>query len=563
LKKAIVLITALLLLASFGCTKREDLVVAKVGIKEITVADVEAASETMEDEYLPLTDDLEGKKELLNHLINKEIMALKADAAGYEHEEWFVKFWNKYRMPFLVTNMMDQFIVKKVEVTEEEVDKYYEEMQYEYTLSQIVVPEEDQALGLREEILAGADFAEMARRYSLGAGADRGGAVGASPIGKIHYWVEEALFEMEEGDVSMPLRTSSGYAIIKVHKKRKIIPDLDKNYARNRVRAIKEKKGIDQFKEKIEKDIELQFSTEAITVAYNALPEDVPFEDIVTYRITRSNAPKVEIPEQYREMIVCSWVDGQYTLADFEEIYETLALPERPRRQYGRENIVQTMHKRVFDQILPVYAEVEMKVLDIPEVAQALEERKEQFLVHRLYQDQIRDELGVTEREIEAYYNENKEQIMTQEQRDFAICLVSDPNVAREVMIRAKGGQDFEKLVLEFSEDETAKQNKGRTGMTAPGHYPDYDDAAFSLEGVGAVSDPVKVSRGWAVIKIMDAVEGRTPTKEEAAKAIRQQLLEQKSEELLMEKLAAWREDYVVEIYEDKLDKVELKRTRL
>ncbi|MCK4237317.1 MAG: hypothetical protein KAX38_09385, partial [Candidatus Krumholzibacteria bacterium] len=78
MKRAILPIVALSLLLSLGCSKKEDLVVAEVGTKKITVAKFEELAEVMENKYLPLTDDLEGKKELLQHIINKEIMTLKA-----------------------------------------------------------------------------------------------------------------------------------------------------------------------------------------------------------------------------------------------------------------------------------------------------------------------------------------------------------------------------------------------------------------------------------------------------------------------------------------------------
>ena len=124
-----------LLAMSLACSKREDAVVAEIGAKKITVADVERISETLENKFLPAKDDLEGKKQILDHMLNKEIMALKAAAAGYEKEEWFINFWEKFKNPFVVAAMMDEKIRKAVAVTEEEIDKYYEEMHYEYTLS--------------------------------------------------------------------------------------------------------------------------------------------------------------------------------------------------------------------------------------------------------------------------------------------------------------------------------------------------------------------------------------------------------------------------------------------
>ena len=268
---ALVLISVLL---ATGCTKREELVVAKVGKKEITVADFEKAAELLDDQYLPETEDLEGKREMLDHMINKEVMALKARDAGYEREEWFQSLWQRYRGPFLIAALMDQAVRQKVTVTEEEVDAYFEEMKYEYTLSQIIVANEDEAWELRERMVGGEDFAEVAKKYSLHATADQGGFVGSNSVGSILWWVEEALINMEEGDISSPLKTSSGWALLKVHRIREVAPKKDRDYAAKRVRAIKEKKGMERLKAQIEKDIGLTWYTDAITIAFDALPED-------------------------------------------------------------------------------------------------------------------------------------------------------------------------------------------------------------------------------------------------------------------------------------------------
>ena len=557
---ASVLIAALL---ATGCSKREELVIAKVEKKEITVADFETAAELLDNKYLPETDDLEGRKALLDHIINKEVMALKARDAGYESEEWFQNLWQRYRGPFLVAALMDQLVRKKVDVTDEEVDDYYEKMQYEYTLSQIMVAGEDEAWELRERIVGGEDFGEVAKKYSLHASAENGGFVGSNTVGSIHWWVEEALFNMKEGDVSPPLKTSSGWALLKAHRIRKVEPAENRDYAAKRVRGVKEKKGMEGLKAQIEKEIGLTWYTDAIMIAYDALPEDIKIEDIMSYKVTRQNAPKLDLPNQYLDMIICTFADESYTLGDFAEYYELLGLPDRPRRARGKEDVMLSLHKKVFDTVLPDYAEQRAKILEIPEVKESYEMRKEQFIVQKLYQDQILNEVEVNTKEIIAYYEENKENIIAPEQRDYSILLVNTEELAREVKKRSNSGYDFAELVKVYSLDPNAKQNLGRTGMTYSGHFPDYDDMAFSLPKAGSISDPFRTARGWAIVKVEEVQEAQTPSLAEATQTIKKTLTGIKAEALLEEKLQAWREGYPIAIFDKNLAKAELKRTRL
>lgn len=73
------------------------------------------------------------------------------------------------------------------------------------------------AQALRERILAGEEFAELAREASEDPGsASRGGDLGFTPRGSFDPDFEDALFALQEGEVSEPVRTSYGYHLIKL-----------------------------------------------------------------------------------------------------------------------------------------------------------------------------------------------------------------------------------------------------------------------------------------------------------------------------------------------------------
>jgi len=564
--RGIILVVAIAALAiAAGCGEKDDsaLVVARVETREITVADFERVSETIAEKYLPRTNDLEGKKALLEHMINKEIMGLKAFDLGYEKDKWFIELWEHYKGPFLIAQLMDQKVARQVEVPEADIDEYYRQMHYEYSLSQIVVSGEDEIAEIREKALAGEDFAELAKRHSLSAGADQGGYVGANPIGRIHWWVEEELFTMDAGDISEPMRTTNGWAIIKLHKKRKVEPIGDRDYAARRIRSIREKKGMMALKAEVEVDIGLQFFNDAVGIAYDALPDDIPMEDIISYKVNRENAPKINIPEQHRDLLICQYSDGSYTLADFEELYYKMGLPERPRKQFGREYIVQSLHKVVFDKVLPVYAEQQAKLLEIPEVKKNYESKKEMFLVQKLYRDHIEEEVVVSDKDVHDYYAENLDKIVKSEMRDFSIVIVSSPKIASEIHQQAVDGKNFLKLIKNHSADEAAAKNDGRTGLHIKGNMAEIDEVGFMLDGPGSISRPFQTSRGWAVIRLEEIEDERMPTLQEARDVIKKTLLETRYEEHLKEKLGKWREDYTIEIDESVLDKAELKRVGL
>ena len=72
---------------------------------------------------------------------------------------------------------------------------------------------------------------------------------------------------------------------------------------------------------------------------------------------------------------------------------------------------------------------------------------------------------------------------------------------AEEALARARKGEDFEQLVLEYSDEPTAKQLHGvLISFRKSDAMPGFGDAVARLK-VGGISDLVETSLGFHVIK--------------------------------------------------------------
>jgi peptidyl-prolyl cis-trans isomerase SurA len=133
--------------------------------------------------------------------------------------------------------LINREIRGRVNVSPEEVKRHYAAHAGEYGVAErvrvrmIVLPvppdaSADQVAGaatfahaLREQAEAGADFAELARRYSRGPGAGDGGDLGFFSRGQMVDALEAVAFRLKPGELSEPIRTAGAVNLLKVEER--------------------------------------------------------------------------------------------------------------------------------------------------------------------------------------------------------------------------------------------------------------------------------------------------------------------------------------------------------
>lgn len=147
--------------------------------------------------------------------------------------------------------VVQQKIRPDIAVNDLEVDSMLERLRAsigknEYLVGEIFLPVDDPAQQadvsqlaqkLTREMLQGkVPFPRVATQFSQSASAKRGGDMGWVQDGQLAPELEEVLARMNEGDLSEPIRTLSGYYIVTLRQKRQIaednIPSRDELYHR-------------------------------------------------------------------------------------------------------------------------------------------------------------------------------------------------------------------------------------------------------------------------------------------------------------------------------------------
>ncbi len=93
-------------------------------------------------------------------------------------------------------------------------------MSEEVKASHILVKTKEEADKLREEILAGKPFEEVAAEHSLCPSGAKGGDLGYFGRGVMVIEFEHAAFDLNVGEVSNPINTNFGWHLILVTDKK-------------------------------------------------------------------------------------------------------------------------------------------------------------------------------------------------------------------------------------------------------------------------------------------------------------------------------------------------------
>lgn len=169
---------------------------------------------------------------------------------------------------------------------------------------------------------------------------------------------------------------------------------------------------------------------------------------------------------------------------------------------------------------------------------------RENLLNNRVYETVTKD-ATVTEEQIQAYYDENPAEFMTDETRTTRHILFAPGELSADATTAATeadwsaalqeatkvrsdivGGADFGEMAKQHSDDPGSKDLGGDLGEVQRGMMvPEFEEACFSLDKL-AVSEPIKTAYGYHLIQVTDITAARQKTLDEVRDAISATLLQ-------------------------------------
>ena len=208
----------------------EYLVTLEVLRQEASTFKVSVTDKNVQDELATIKEMFQGDEAKFEAALEKQHLTLEQFTQSLTDSLWLDK--------------MKAAVTQGVAVSDDEAQQYYQAHKAEYVEQEsrevrhiLISPfqklpgnkisttatqaewdaAKSQAEKVRSEILNGADFVTEAEKYSDDTStADSGGDLGAVVRGQMVPDFEQAVFSLQKGDISNPVRTQYGYHIIEV-----------------------------------------------------------------------------------------------------------------------------------------------------------------------------------------------------------------------------------------------------------------------------------------------------------------------------------------------------------
>lgn len=224
-------------------------VLATVNGDDITLGHLIVARQALPQQYQGLPNDvlMQG---LLEQVIQQTVLG---QAIGELSRRAELQLENQ-RRSMIATEKVEEVISSAV--TEEALQAAYDETYAdaeptkEYSAAHILVKTEDEAKDLITQLNDGADFAELAKEKSTGPSGPNGGDLGWFGQGMMVKPFEEAVLNLEPGQISAPVNTQFGWHVVKLNDTRmKGAPPIDE--VREELAAKIENDAVEQAVQKL------------------------------------------------------------------------------------------------------------------------------------------------------------------------------------------------------------------------------------------------------------------------------------------------------------------------
>ena len=470
--------------------------IASVGERLISREDLAEGVKKMFGEDAPAGEfPPEAKRKVLDALIAAELLYLEGLQRGLDREPEIQRELAELEKKLLVEAFYEREIGTKFEVAEEELQARFEARGAgaQIRLGHILCQKQGEAEEMLERLAGGEDFAELARQYSRHTeSAPGGGDMGYMGKGLVPAEVLSTVWDMPVGEiVPRPIRTRLGYHVVKV---------LD----RRRQSLEEQRSGLVlglQNEKKWEREGEV----------YNRIKEKYQLE--WNPNLAALMAQRRELP---KEQVLFRWRGGEFKAADY---VRGAQVPQPVFRDTAR---IHRLAEQMAMQELIRLEGLEAGLGELESVRDGVEEKKRELMVRKLFELESSRE-GGSQRDLRAFYEENREKYRNHPRLTIREIFVQDPSLADSLYGLIQNGAEMGELARRFTRRPSMADREGVWEEVGPEDPRSATIFRKALEGEGLLP-PFKVPGGYSLVEVLGKEGGAILEFSEVEEAVRADL---------------------------------------
>jgi len=261
-----------------------------------------------------------------------------------------------------------------------------------------------------------------------------------------------------------------------------------------------------------------------------------------------------EVKKTKDEEILVRLGEEVITIDDFKEEFAMLPSSYRKDVNFQKGQFLESLiNKRLLLQ------EAERKKLENSEnVKKLFKKIKEEIIIQELIDREVSSKAGVTDSEIENYYQQNQMKYVEPAKIRACHILIDSEPMAKKILDDLKSGCDFAELAKEYSLDIPTKDKGGDLGYFSKGTFLAEFESACDKLNIGEISEVIKTELGYHIIKVLDKKAAEPKKIEEARDDIKNELLLDKEISLYDNLLQGLRKNQNISINEKLLESINL-----
>jgi len=465
----------------------------------------------------------------VNKLIDERLIVQEAYRMGLDKDPWVQNKMHEYKLRESVVRLYKEEVQDRVRVSDDEMQRSYNEQMEATHIRQITVGTEEEARNIRDQIEAGSDMAALAREHSIDMFKDKGG-----DRGFLHRWqilesARDAAFSLKDGQITPVIKTSSGYQIIKIEEKK---PAPEESL--EEIRQVVEKHLRKKKEEGLSQEVLKRYREQADIVISEDLMAELPvsIDAAKDEKWAKDERPIVKIGEEILTV-------GQFC-QQLKDIPESKLVTDNPL----------ALKRRFVD------SWIDRNLVDMAALNRHYERDKdfslmlkyyEEYLLKKLFaQKVIYSQIKVSDELLKDYYDKHRDKYLKPVQRRIRQITVTDETQARTILEQLRGGADFAWLAKNKSEDSLA-QKGGDRGWISEDKLSFFSKAVSALK-VGENSDVFSEDGKYYIVKLEAKSDVDYEDFEQIKDVVRKDYIKENYEQLWTDYAKKLRQDAEVKI---------------